>query len=441
RIEAQWAESTVTWQNQPPATSIGKSNGVGVAAQYVGWDIQALVQSWVANPGANWGIELRSALEGTGPGWRLFRSRENETAPPQLVIEYHVPAPTSTATSTPTPTATPTQTSTPTTTPTAPPIQDPQVTALHRLETESLRQPHIVFEAGKPRFVAMRVPSPASQSPDPVARALDFLERYRHLYRLYNPRAELYLERIVTDASGQHLFFGQQAQGWPVFGAQLAVHLTGDAITSTNGDYLPELDEISLDAVAISPRQAETIALAATPDASNTTNGSTVISDTKLMLFDAGLLGATESKTRLVWRVLVCGGPNAGGVWLIFVDAHDGAVLHRLNQTPSHAADKDFDIETANHTNSGGCWNALFETADDEWFDEDGPTGDGDGFGLRPAPAQVECDPNDANFNDCGFVHTNSGIVNKAAYLIAWGGHHGGLDVRGIGRPKTQRLY
>jgi hypothetical protein len=43
--------------------------------------------------------------------------------------------------------------------------------------------------------------------------------------------------------------------------------------------------------------------------------------------------------------------------------------------------------------------------------------------------------------NDCGFVHTNSGIPNKAAYLIAQGGTHHGLTIHGIGREKTQRLY
>jgi hypothetical protein len=42
---------------------------------------------------------------------------------------------------------------------------------------------------------------------------------------------------------------------------------------------------------------------------------------------------------------------------------------------------------------------------------------------------------------DWGGVHTNSGIPNKAAYLIVAGGTHRGVTVRGIGRAKTQQLY
>ena len=43
--------------------------------------------------------------------------------------------------------------------------------------------------------------------------------------------------------------------------------------------------------------------------------------------------------------------------------------------------------------------------------------------------------------NDDGFVHTNSGIPNKVAFLIAAGGTHNGITVSGIGRAKTASLY
>lgn len=42
---------------------------------------------------------------------------------------------------------------------------------------------------------------------------------------------------------------------------------------------------------------------------------------------------------------------------------------------------------------------------------------------------------------DNGGVHTNSGINNKAAYLIAAGGSQYGVTVQGIGRPKTAAIY
>ncbi len=43
--------------------------------------------------------------------------------------------------------------------------------------------------------------------------------------------------------------------------------------------------------------------------------------------------------------------------------------------------------------------------------------------------------------NDNGGVHTNSGIPNKAAFLISEGGTHNGLTIRGIGRQKAMHLY
>ncbi|TLS37450.1 M4 family metallopeptidase [Pseudalkalibacillus caeni] len=43
--------------------------------------------------------------------------------------------------------------------------------------------------------------------------------------------------------------------------------------------------------------------------------------------------------------------------------------------------------------------------------------------------------------NDNGGVHTNSGIINKAAYLLSEGGTHYGVTVPGIGREKMGDVY
>ncbi|MGG0763424.1 M4 family metallopeptidase [Bacillus paramycoides] len=43
--------------------------------------------------------------------------------------------------------------------------------------------------------------------------------------------------------------------------------------------------------------------------------------------------------------------------------------------------------------------------------------------------------------NQSKFVHTNSGIINKAAYLIAEGGTHYGVTVNGIGRDKMGKIF
>ena len=55
----------------------------------------------------------------------------------------------------------------------------------------------------------------------------------------------------------------------------------------------------------------------------------------------------------------------------------------------------------------------------------------GDGQGLR--------DP--SSTTDKGWVHVNSGIPNKAAWLAIEGGEHNGITVEGIGRDKGARLY
>ncbi|MBA3620644.1 MAG: M4 family metallopeptidase, partial [Acidothermales bacterium] len=47
----------------------------------------------------------------------------------------------------------------------------------------------------------------------------------------------------------------------------------------------------------------------------------------------------------------------------------------------------------------------------------------------------------DRNFADNGGVHVNSGVGNKAAYLIADGGGYRGTTVRGLGLTKTAKIY
>lgn len=60
-----------------------------------------------------------------------------------------------------------------------------------------------------------------------------------------------------------------------------------------------------------------------------------------------------------------------------------------------------------------------------------------DGQGLLTLPAGVMPGP----INDNGFVHFNSGIHNKAAFLLIAGGTFAGRTVTGIGQAKAQRLF
>ena len=257
------------------------------------------------------------------------------------------------------------------------PSAGPQAIALDKLRAESKQPPKIRFESGIPQFVSVQVPVPSDIPDDPVVRAIDFLERYSDLYRIDNPRSQLYLERITTTESGQHIFFGQRRNEMPVFAAQLAVHINGNEIIATNGNYLTDIPV--LPPPAIDEKNAETIALK-----HMTSEEAQRIGVPKLVYFNASLFmtqaeidnSKMDSKTHQAWRLTVIGsGVNS---WMYFIDAQNGTVLFRLNLSPTHAPQKDFNIRTAN--NAGETWFCGFSTPTN-WFDENGPI-----RGATPAP-------------------------------------------------------
>ena len=320
-------------------------------------------------------------------------------------------------------------------------VPNPQAQALRQLEHDSARRPQIRIRNGVPAIVVVDVPVRAGLPDDPVIHALSFLERYKDLYQLWDPRQQLFLHRAKLDATEQHLFFRQKHNDIPVFGGELAVHMVGGRIVLTNGHYLPTIPPLpgpTLDAA-----DAGALALAAMAGASPA-----IIGVPRLMYFDNSLLGGGRPETHLAWRISVRG-VNKRGVaasWTLFVDAHDGRLLLSIDQSPTDAADKDFIVETVNSTTSSSCWGGPGETADDEWFDEDGPNDDypglgGDAFGDGQKAFGLTHQVYDYFFSDSGGVHINSGIPNKAAFLITDGGQHNGFIVNGIGRAKAQRLY
>jgi hypothetical protein len=66
-------------------------------------------------------------------------------------------------------------------------------------------------------------------------------------------------------------------------------------------------------------------------------------------------------------------------------------------------------------------------------------------IGLRTLPPGFKAicgsPPSVPTGNDCGFVHTNSGIHNKAAFLITAGGTNNGRRITGIGQQKSEGLF
>ena len=59
----------------------------------------------------------------------------------------------------------------------------------------------------------------------------------------------------------------------------------------------------------------------------------------------------------------------------------------------------------------------------------------------RLQPGELpECNPRSSRYNDNGFVHTNSGIPNKAGYLMVAGGTHRGITVQPLGKTVAEQI-
>lgn len=351
-----------------------------------------------------------------GPHVITLTVTDRDGATASASVDISVAPPTPTATPTPSVTPTPHPTPTPSPTPTATP--DAQVAALLRLRHDSRRVPELRVERGIPRFVGVEVPVPAGLPDDPVVQALDFLDRYRDLYRLTSPRAQLYLKRIFKNRTGDHVFFGQHVAGTPVHAAELAVHLRAGAVTHTSGDYLPEVPAFG--PPKISARAAQAIAAAAVPGTRVKPMG-----EARLMYYNTGLGSRRPATTHLAWRVQqrgVAASEGIGTTWTYFVDAHDGEVLRGIDDSP-----RAFDLSIKNGDNTDGESDECLASRDDldEWFTEAGPTheypgGDADAEAARTAAratydffAALEWD----SYNDQGdtipaIVHLGRGWTN-----------------------------
>lgn len=149
-VRRYWTEEDATWNratvgqywgspgcndlvtDRDPAASDIVS--VFAAEQWYGFNVTGMVQRWVDDAGANYGLLLKGINEGQPIEYMFLSSDGGQTTlHPILRIEYTMPTatPTSTPTHTPTSTATPTATSTPapTATATATPAPTATVTA------------------------------------------------------------------------------------------------------------------------------------------------------------------------------------------------------------------------------------------------------------------------------------------------------------------------
>lgn len=246
-----------------------------------------------------------------------------------------------------------------------PPVAEPdaRTVAYRQLQDEASGIRDVRIERGAVRFLRADWPFDPELPDDPVVRALHYLERFRDLYGLANPREQLYLSRHASSEIAEHVFFGQRHAGLPVLGAEIAVHLNATQVLATNGNYLLE---VAGDAKPLlTGKDARGIALAAQEDTS-----ARAVGEAELLWYDRGIFSNEDGPTALAWRVRLFGSWKAREV---FVDARSGSVLHDAEMRRTYGPPaKDIEIVTVGGTNSRACWDASTETADEVQFDEAG---------------------------------------------------------------------
>ncbi len=159
---------------------------------------------------------------------------------------------------------------------------------------------------------------------DSYARAIEAVEYYRNRFGLDNPRKQLTLRMIQSDAAGnRHVRLRQVNRGVSVEGAELVVHLdrNGEPETIT-GIVVPNLD---IDITpSISARQAGLNAIAAVAVDNSANLG---IGDASLVVYNDGLASGTAGNSSLGFKITVIG---PGVREFVFVDATSGSILDRF---------------------------------------------------------------------------------------------------------------
>jgi Zn-dependent metalloprotease len=161
-------------------------------------------------------------------------------------------------------------------------------------------------------------------------RAADFFARFGAAFGIKDASRELSADGQRTDRLGHtHLSWQQVLGGVPVHGGAIRAHFDpSGSLTAVNGTFVPGID---VDTRASLPAdRAETIALASVAKGAPATRSFEAV-DSTLLIHRSGLVRRTPGADHLVWQVEVHGGPGVRE--LVFVDAHDGAVVDRISLT------------------------------------------------------------------------------------------------------------
>jgi len=214
-------------------------------------------------------------------------------------------------------------------------MRKPNARQLAALDALKALDPHLLIEwdeeTGTPGLVhgSLSHPGPqaASQSLSEAAHraAAAFLKQNTALYRVQDVEQEFPRRRVVSDKLGSTVHFLQEYHGVEVLDGALTVTLDPqNRVVQVAGRYRPDLS-LSVEP-AVSAERAVEIAQANLdiPDKSSLPVSSRLlIVDTASFPDVAAKLGKQDL---LTWRIEVL-------VWVFFVDAHDGSIVHTYDNT------------------------------------------------------------------------------------------------------------
>lgn len=195
---------------------------------------------------------------------------------------------------------------------------DPQIVALEQLRTDSETAVDIVMRNGFPHTISARVTVPGA---NPQERAMSFVRRYRDIFRLASPDAELTPEPAAPgDMVAVKL--GQTFRGLPVLGSELSVLVSGERVIDAVGGLLPT-EALLAPGFSATPvlTTLEAIAIAR---AEPGLEFAPVAAGPSLAIFDRCLVQEAVSDPRLVWRILLEGAGEE-----LLIDARTGGIVFR----------------------------------------------------------------------------------------------------------------
>ena len=257
--------------------------------------------------------------------------------------------------------------------------KDAQLLALDALKAASTIPVEVWFEDGIPTSIHMQVPLGGAAA-DPVAGALAFLDLYRDLYKIDDPVAGLFVDRMQIDRELTSITFGQRVGQVPLLGGEIVVLIDpAGEVTGTSGRWYKSVPK-TVETPALQAEEAEALALA---DKKILTTAQ-IQAPTKLVYYDEGLLAGTPTKARLCWRVALRGvrTDKMEATVDLYVDAFSGDVLASADREETA---RDFDLSSAQSDTSSTCWGNFFDDPSVQWFTENGPTSDYPG-GRRRYP-------------------------------------------------------